>query len=237
MVASSIRSSPHAAHGVELWIGLEREVSVQSCGGRSVAGRVVVVPANCEHSVQATGPALGLLYDVEVFRGLAGFARSSRAAFALEGSRARRFLGAARAEQSSLFRADILAGLGEEVALAFRGEVQATSDRRVRLALDMLRDLELDRSEIITACGISEPHLQALFVRDVGITMRRFRLWQRMLNAVIALRQIDATRAAHEAGFADLAHFSRSCRRFLGYSPSTMSASFASRPKATLSPR
>jgi AraC-like DNA-binding protein len=39
------------------------------------------------------------------------------------------------------------------------------------------------------------------------------------LAAVLAFDRTDATTAAHRAGFADLAHFSRTCRRMLGYSP------------------
>lgn len=43
-----------------------------------------------------------------------------------------------------------------------------------------------------------------------------------MLYDPESLRHVDATRAAHLAGFADLAHFSRTCRRMLGHSPTTM---------------
>jgi AraC-like DNA-binding protein len=49
-----------------------------------------------------------------------------------------------------------------------------------------------------------------------------FGLWRRLLAAVEALARMDATRAAHAAGFADLAHFSRTCRRMLGYSPTEL---------------
>lgn len=56
-------------------------------------------------------------------------------------------------------------------------------------------------------------------VRDVGLPIRTFQLWRRLLAAVAALARLDATSAAHAAGFADLAHFSRTSRRMLGYSP------------------
>ena len=46
-----------------------------------------------------------------------------------------------------------------------------------------------------------------------------FLLWHRLLAAVGAFSRIDATTAANAAGFSDLAHFSRTCRRVLGNSP------------------
>jgi AraC-like DNA-binding protein len=52
-------------------------------------------------------------------------------------------------------------------------------------------------------------------------------VWLRLLAAAMSLRHLDATRAAHAAGFSDLAHFSRTCRRMLGYSPSQMRAGLA----------
>jgi AraC-like DNA-binding protein len=58
-----------------------------------------------------------------------------------------------------------------------------------------------------------------LFARDIGISRRTYRLWHRLLCALRAFSTSDATSAAHAAGFADLAHFSRTCRRMLGYSP------------------
>ncbi|WP_433932169.1 helix-turn-helix domain-containing protein [Sorangium cellulosum] len=59
-------------------------------------------------------------------------------------------------------------------------------------------------------------------MRDVGLPIRTFQLWRRLLVAVAALSRLDATGAAHAAGFADLAHFSRTCRRMLGYSPTEL---------------
>ncbi|KYF58434.1 hypothetical protein BE04_11725 [Sorangium cellulosum] len=64
--------------------------------------------------------------------------------------------------------------------------------------------------------------MQALFVRDVGVPIRTFQLWRRLLVALAAFARLDATGAAHAAGFADLAHFSRTCRRMLGYSPTEL---------------
>jgi AraC-like DNA-binding protein len=58
--------------------------------------------------------------------------------------------------------------------------------------------------------------------RDIGTSMRSYRLWHRLLRALRTFSTSDATSAAYAAGFADLAHFSRTCRRMLGYSPTSI---------------
>ncbi|HET9958809.1 MAG TPA: AraC family transcriptional regulator [Polyangiaceae bacterium] len=219
-------SSLHAPHGIELCIGLERELSVRTGDGGSVRGRVIAVPPDLDRRIESEGVTLAMLYDVEPFPSLAGFARRTESPIVLDGPLARRVIDAARAQRDSLFRAEVLRGLAEELAGYFSGERPRRIDPRVGRAVEALRAHDLRRGEIIAASGLSEPHLQALFVRDIGISMRRFRLWQRMLSAVIALRRVDCTRAAHDAGFADLAHFSRTCARLLGYPPRTMRAAF-----------
>src|SRR5581483_2743571 len=92
-------------------------------------------------------------------------------------------------------------------------------DRRVARLAEALRDPTADRAELVRAAGASPSHLRELFARDVGLTMRAFQLWHRLLVGLVSFSQVGATSAAHEVGFADLAHFSRTCRRMLGASP------------------
>lgn len=91
-------------------------------------------------------------------------------------------------------------------------------DPRVARVVEALRE----PTEQLPQLPISSGHLQELFARDVGAPIRSFRLWHRLLRALVAFSTRDATTAAHAAGFADLAHFSRTCRRMPGYSPTTL---------------
>ena len=105
-------------------------------------------------------------------------------------------------------------------ALHSRCAARGARDPRIERVIEALREPESDRAALVRASGVSLARLQALFARDVGVPIRRYQLWWRLMTAVIALRRDDATTAAHAAGFADLAHFSRTCRRLLGYTPS-----------------
>jgi AraC-like DNA-binding protein len=216
-------SSLHAQHGVGLLVGLDSEVTVTGLDGARVSGRVVVVPPHLMHAAACPGPTLGFLYDPERASHVAGYSRLRGGAFPLEGHLAARFEAALAAHRASLARPEVLDGLAREYASWLANEaLRREPDGRVARVLEALRDPAVDRRPVIADSGISQAHLQALFVRDVGLPIRTFQLWHRLLVAVAASARLDATNAAHFAGFADLAHFSRTCRRMLGYSPTAL---------------
>ena len=58
------------------------------------------------------------------------------------------------------------------------------------------------------------------FRRETGLTFRAYKNWVGVVAAVHGIVQgRSAAQAAMDAGFADLAHFSRQCRAVTGYSP------------------
>jgi AraC-like DNA-binding protein len=225
--STAMASTPHAEHGAALLVGLEHDVTVTVTvpgpGGAVVRGRAVVVPPDLWHAAASPGPTLGLLYDPEGVPHVAGHARLRGGAYPLEGRLLSRLGEAVAAHRASLARPDVLDGLAREYAAWLAGESpRRCPDGRVARVLEALRDPAADRRGAVAHAGISEAHLQALFVRDVGLPIRTFQLWRRLLVAVAAFARLDATGAAHAAGFADLAHFSRTCRRMLGYSPTEL---------------
>jgi AraC-like DNA-binding protein len=216
-------SSLHAQHGAGILIGVDADVIVTTADGARVRGRAVAIPPHLVHATFCAGPSVGLLYDPEASPRVSGYTRRSGAPFALDPHVAARVHGAVLSARASLAHVDVLRGLGQETATRLgREATEPRIDRRVARVVEALRDPATDRREIIARAGISEAHLQALFARDIGLPIRTFQLWRRLLAAVRAMAQLDATHAAHDAGFADLAHFSRTCRRMLGYSPTDL---------------
>lgn len=101
-----------------------------------------------------------------------------------------------------------------------------TADRRVLSTMNRLlgnfavnapvRDLARD-------AGLSESRFSHVFRRDVGVPLRTYRRWLRLRAGVVfGMAGWDLKDAAHEAGFADQADFSRTCREAFGVSPSTI---------------
>jgi AraC-like DNA-binding protein len=81
----------------------------------------------------------------------------------------------------------------------------------------------------ITLTGAAaEAHLppsrfRHLFVAQTGVSFRAYLLWARVEPAMGAgMSGQSWTAAAQDAGFADSAHFSRTCRRMFGIAPAML---------------
>lgn len=75
--------------------------------------------------------------------------------------------------------------------------------------------------DISSQLSISSRYLRVIFEKQVGMSMQRYRLWQRLFIAIQCISQgMDFTDAAHAAYFTDSAHFSKTFRTMFGLSPS-----------------
>jgi AraC-like DNA-binding protein len=65
--------------------------------------------------------------------------------------------------------------------------------------------------------ALSKDRLRHLFVEQTGLPLRSYLLWLRLTRGIEAFAAgASLTDAAHQAGFADSAHFSRTFRRMFG---------------------
>jgi transcriptional regulator GlxA family with amidase domain len=65
--------------------------------------------------------------------------------------------------------------------------------------------------------GLSKQRLRHLFVEQTGLPFRTYLLWLRLMKGLEEYSTgASLTDAAHDAGFADSAHFSRTFRRMFG---------------------
>jgi len=72
-------------------------------------------------------------------------------------------------------------------------------------------------ADIAGAAHLSTSQLHRRFQSELAVTLRGWVLWQRLRRALMHhLRGHTLTDSAHAAGFADLAHLSRSLRRMFG---------------------
>lgn len=72
-----------------------------------------------------------------------------------------------------------------------------------------------------TVLGVSVSRFTHLFSESIGMPFRTYVLWLRLQAAFDALAAgRSLTQAAHDAGFSDAAHLSRTFRRMFGIAPS-----------------
>jgi AraC-like DNA-binding protein len=120
----------------------------------------------------------------------------------------------------------IAAGRAAIAALADAPSSVTGLDPRVARSLDFIRARvrgAITLSDVAASAALSPGRFRHLFVRETGAAFRPYVLWLRLNVAIECSMQGGSwTEAAHEAGFADSAHLSRTFKRMFGMNPATL---------------
>jgi AraC family transcriptional regulator len=134
-----------------------------------------------------------------------------------------RDLGADRREES---RASVTTACGSFATLLEPGSRPVLAPRLIDAMMEVqrtAREETLTLDAIAASVALSPSRLRALFHGQAETSFRQYRRWFRLSLAIRA--GLDGARlrdAAHEAGFADQAHFTRTCRSSFGLSPADL---------------
>lgn len=118
--------------------------------------------------------------------------------------------------------------LGDRIVGALTGQAPKPPevDSRVREVAGHLRsalpaDVRVD--ELAQRVQLSPPRLMHLFTEQVGLSMSSFLLWQKMRRALAFVQQgRSLTDIAHDCGFADSSHLTRTFQAFYAVKPSVL---------------
>jgi AraC-like DNA-binding protein len=98
--------------------------------------------------------------------------------------------------------------------------ISKPSDYRIIKLLHYINEMEDKNLPVKTLAdyvSLSESRLIHLFSEEVGIPIRKYLLWKKLYTAVgTIIEGNDFTYAAHQAGFADSAHLSRTFKNMFG---------------------
>jgi AraC family transcriptional regulator len=223
------RTDFHAHHAIQLTISLGGWFKLDTADAH-VRGDAVAVAADAEHIFEAEGLMAFIFVDPESRSGRAIserlFAGDVLAAIPPDmlGNFCERVAAAhtASVRNDAAFVEEAHALLGRLGADAVAGE----PDGRIRKVIDWAaRQIEgpVGLSDAVTVSGLSASRLRHLFVEQTGLPFRTYLLWLRLTRAVEAYAAgASLTHAAHQAGFSDSAHLSRTFRRMFGIPPAAL---------------
>lgn len=205
----------HAHHAVQVMIA-DTPLHVTDATGWTVRGTRLIVPADVTHRIDVGSARATFVYlDPDTPAGRRAGA-----------------LGAVTWAQPSLLvrivdapLADVLSTIvdefGRHVSSAPHGHPVVHA--AVKYLADRVAAGPVGTAEVAAVIGLSTSRLTHLFTAEIGLPLRRYVLWLRLMIAFRAVADgADLTSAAHGAGFTDSAHLTRTCKAMFGLAPSVM---------------
>jgi AraC family transcriptional regulator len=213
----------HAHHAIQLTLSVGGSFYFQ-IGAEVVEGPVVIIAPDVPHAFFPQGQIAMIFIEPESKAGAAvlndladrKFAKLDPARYTHIANRLSGVWQQPRPDDATLVE------LGRELAARLAGDVVPvrTIDKRIARVLERLSadiDSRLDAGQAAEIACLSESRFSHLFVAEVGLPYRTYVLWRRLMAAVNGIAAGNTlTNAAHEAGFADSAHFSRTFLRMFG---------------------
>ncbi len=224
---NAMQTDFHTHYAATVAIALDREIQIETASGVQEY-RAALVGPNTYHRTVSPGVAMvALLIDPETYEysAISAFAAAGEVrrldfkAFESLLDRLRDlYLGVLTNDQAWDLHLDLLRAIYPFPRL------KRNVDERIQKIAQKLRT-ELPDSirmkEIGRGFSISEDRLMRLFKEQLGIPLRRYLLWVRLLKATQTLKNgANLTEAAHAAGFSDSAHFTRTFKENFGFVPS-----------------
>lgn len=218
----SAELGPHAHHAVQITFGLEGSFAL-GVADETLTGPVTAVWSDVRHTFTATGVVAFLFIAPEsaVGRALRGGVLADRPCANVADTTLSAGLEALRACYRKAGTQDELLRLVQDLVTALpAAQGAALPDKRVVAMIAHARENLEDRITLASAADrihLSPSRARHLFALHTGLPFKTFVLWLRIERAVALYAEGKSlTEAAHSAGFADLAHFSRTFRRTFG---------------------
>lgn len=222
----------HRHHAIQAVAG--QGLRIVDGNAAEAVGDGLVIPPDAWHRVATVNQAVFLYVDPDTFggRAIADLLKAGP-----------RVLSPDEAGQFQVIVADALAD-GEAAdpisrltrLLGLSDAPRGPIDPRIEDLLGRIATADppiLDSRGLAAALGLSRTRLVHLFTGAVGLPLRSFLLWTKLRRSMESVAAGSTlTEAAHLGGFADSAHFSRTCRAMFGINPAALTGAMGFRPSA-----
>ncbi|PJZ54922.1 helix-turn-helix transcriptional regulator [Leptospira adleri] len=224
---NAMQTDFHVHYAATLAVTLEKNICIETEQGRQEYRAALVGPNTYHRTISPGVEMIALLIDPETYEygSISDFVKTGEvkrleiAAFIPLMERLRDlYNGILNNEEAWDLHLDLL-----QSVFPFRRLEKNIDDRIRKIAYKIRTELpdSIRMKEIGKDFSISEDRLIRLFKENLGIPLRRYLLWVRILSTVKLLKEgKNLTEAAHAAGFSDSAHFTRTFKENFGFVPS-----------------
>jgi len=215
-ISPAIHTDPHKHHALEIIVSVDGVIYIQDAFGNSLASQVALVLPDQLHQTTTTGEAAFIFIEPE-----SELAKTMLTTFKPAQS--------VQSIEGRMSEADRKVFTSGSIPKALSKVINSVNliDDRIQRVTDFIRSHitthEFNLEMLAGIACLSTSRFTHLFKDQVGIPLRPFILWCRMRVAVTSvLAGMTLTQAAHEAGFSDTAHLSRTFMDMFGANPSAI---------------
>ena len=232
----------HEHHAHQIAVALEGCFRFRTDAvGRWTTYQAAVVPSHCMHQFEIDGATVAHLFvEPESTAGRALTARfGSGGVSEVSLSDARDATELLRSVSRSTSSTDRMVEAAKSAIALLSGATikpDRELDPRLTQAIEYIRAnirSSISLGRVASAVALSESRFRHLFVAGTGTSFRAYLLWLRINLAIRAVMAgASWTDAAHEAGFSDSAHLTRTHKRMFGIEPTAIRPPSESTPRA-----
>jgi AraC family transcriptional regulator len=228
------RSGWHEHHAHQLALALDGEFRFRAdASGNWTVFDAAIVPSHCPHEFELDGAVVAHLFvEPESSEGrMLSSHFDAPVIAALPQPAARRAADRLLQAWRGPVDAHALTAVARTAVAQLAGASDAVAatrnvDARITRALDHIRSrirAPVSLADAAAAATLSPSRFRHLFVQETGTSFRAYLLWLRINVAIeAAMAGASWTEAAHEAGFADSSHLTRTHKRMFGIEPTAI---------------
>ena len=210
----AVDTAEHAHYAHQITVALNGCVAFALADGRELRAGAVVIPAMCSHMQRGEGALVASLYVDGRFGFGCALSQAPRSLSQVS-------LPSVGAECSVDEACRFETAVRDAVDLPMTPRAWSARTRRIVERLNQARPHFPTLTELAREHDLSVSRLTHRLSSELGIPYRTYILWRRLQVAPESVSAPGSlTLAAHDAGFSDAPHLSRTFRRMFGLAPS-----------------
>ena len=229
-VSAGSGTSSHSHTAAQVIVALSGKLQVRMSPKASYSAcNAVIIPPNVNHHIIGSGSAeIMIWFDPATVAARAIRLRSKSTLILLSRSEINIPISYLLQLSSHLKTCDDANKLSQTITQALLPEYKTVKpiDKRIASTITAFQDSALlgqphPLKYLARAVNLSSGRLRHLFQEELGVTIQQYWIGHRLLVAIRCFNGCESlTKIAHEAGFADLAHFSKAFHASFGMTPS-----------------